>query len=83
MEEKEVIKFDKKNERTLTIYFSGEMHETYYNVIDIDFQDEYMAISRLSYEDKLSKEIYKKENILSYRMEFKNVKMVGDEEDGE
>lgn len=25
----------------------------------------------------------KKENILSYSMEFKNIKMVGDEEDGE
>ncbi|WP_058989901.1 hypothetical protein [Anaerococcus rubeinfantis] len=83
MEEKEVIKFDKKNERTLTIHFSCGMHETYYNVIDIDFQDEYVIISLLGYEDKLFKEIYKKENILSYKMEFKNIKMVGDEEDGE
>lgn len=83
MEEKEIIKFDKKNERMLTICFSSGMCETYYNVIDIDFQDDYVFISRIGYGDKLSKEIYKKENILSYKMEFKNVKMVGDEEDGE
>lgn len=83
MEEKEIIKFDKKNERILTICFSSGISETYYNVIDIDFQDEYVIISRLSYEDKLFNEIYKKENILSYKMEFRNIKMVGDEEDGE
>lgn len=83
MEEKEVIKFDKKNERMLTICFSSGVCETYFNVIDIDFQDEYVIISRLEYEDKLFKEIYKKENILSYKMEFKNIVMVGDEEDGE
>lgn len=83
MEEKEVIKFDKKNERILTIYFSCGTHETYYNVIDIDFEDDYVIISRITYDDKLSKEIYKKESILSYEMKFKNVKMVRGEEDGE
>lgn len=83
MEEKEVIKFDKKNERTLTICFSSGVCETHYNVIDIDFQDEYVIISKFIYGGNLYEQIYKKENILSYSMEFKNIKMVGDEEDGE
>ena len=83
MEEKEVIKFDKKSERTLTICFSSGVCETHYNVIDIDFQDEYVIISKFIYGGNLYEQIYKKENILSYSMEFKNIKMVGDEEDGE
>ena len=83
MEEKEVIKFDKKNERTLTICFSSGASETHYNVIDIDFQDEYAIISKLMYGGNLYKQIYKKENILSYSMEFKNIEMVGDDKDGE
>lgn len=83
MEEKEIVKFDKKNERTLKICFSSGMCEIYYNVIDIDFEDDYVIISRIAYDDRLSEQIYKKESILSYEMEFKNVKMVGDEEDGE
>lgn len=83
MEEKEVIKVDKKNLRMLTVFFNSGMYENFYDVIDIDFEDEYVIISRIVYGNKLVKEIYKKENILSYKIEFKNIKMVGDEEDGE
>lgn len=85
MEEKEVIKFDKKNERILRIIFKSGTCEDFYRVIQIDYDDVDMIISRIGYEDKLIKEVFKYENILSYRIEFTNSKVVliGDEEDGE
>lgn len=85
MEEKEIIKFDKKNERILKIIFKSGICEDFYRVIQIDYDKEDMIISRIGYGNKLIKEIFKNENILSYKIEFTNSKvvMIGDEEDEE
>ena len=85
MEEKEVMKFDKKNERILRIIFKSGIYEDFYRVVQIDIKENYMIISRIGFDDQLVKEVYKTENILSYRIDFKNTKvvLVGDEEDGE
>ena len=58
---------------------------TFYKVVQIDIEENYMIISRIGFDDQLVKEVYKTENILSYRINFKNTKvvLVGDEEDGE
>lgn len=85
MEEKEVIEVDKSKERILRIIFKSGTCEDFYRVVQIDYDDEDMIISHIGYEDKLIKHIFKNKNILSYRIEFTNSKvvLVGDEEDGE
>ncbi|MFR3737124.1 hypothetical protein [Anaerococcus obesiensis] len=85
MEEKEVMRFDKKNERILRIIFKSGICEDFYKVVQIDIEENYMIISRIGFDDQLVIEVYKTENILSYRINFKNTKvvLVGDEEDGE
>ena len=85
MEEKEVIKFDKSNERILRIIFKSGIYEDFYKVVGIDIKENYMTISRIGFDNQLVKEVYMMENILSYRLDFKNTKvvLVGDEEDGE
>lgn len=85
MEEKEVLKVDKKNIRTLTIIFNSGICEHLYDVVDINFEDEYINISSLTYNKTLVRQIYKKDSVLSLRMEFTNAKVIviGDEKDGE
>ena len=85
MKEKEVIKVDKKNVRNLRLIFKSGISQDFYRVTRIDFSNDWMVISRLGFSNQLIKEIFRKENVLSYQMDFENTLVITneDEKDGE